>query len=68
MPTVISQLTAVIVNAAADAAVKHISDNILATPIGENGLDINAIGIFLNRDFAGDPNSTGLKEMLRSRV
>ena len=53
MPTVISQLTAVIVNAAADAAVKHISDNILATPIGENGLDINAIGIFLNRDFAG---------------
>ena len=53
MPTVISQLTAVIVNAAADAAVKHISDNILATPIKENGVDINAVSVFLSRDFAG---------------
>ena len=37
MPTVISQLTDVIVNAVADEAVKYISDNILATPIRENG-------------------------------
>lgn len=53
MPTAISQLTAVIVNAAADAAVKHISDNILATPIRENGVDINAISVFLSKDFSG---------------
>ena len=53
MPNIISQLTAVVVNAAADAAVKHVSDNILATPIRENGVDISAIGIFLSKNFVG---------------
>ena len=54
LPGVISQLTAVVINAAVDAATQHVTSNLLATPTVnyENGR-LEGINLMLQRSFAG---------------
>ena len=54
MPGVISQLTAVVINAAVDAATQHVTSNLLAMPTVnyENGR-LEGINLMLQRSFAG---------------